>query len=262
MTSADVRSLKRRSPTPGARRAAGARLIASCAALALGAGVSAAELKFTTDDSLQIEGFQKWTGKCETGHQSAEMLLSVIGRGDLTEAVGTTKANSTMLRLDQGWTYVRVLCDGPEARGKPGDDEDAARDDEEEGVGPDKSTVAPGWVFVLLHKSGAGAEGTDFIAEMDGPDALYYADADNTTFVLLAVSCPTLADLDRMKDVKLAPGQFARIEPDAASANHHKVNGVSCCALNNGDTLANEAVPAGKQAFHAAALLEAAANGF
>lgn len=260
MIVAELCSLSRSSPLPGARRAASARAVIACASLAMSVGVSASELKFTTDDSLKIEGFQKSTGKCETGFQSAEMMLSVIGREDLSHAVGTTKASSTMLRLDQGWTFVRVLCDESEVRAEPGDD-DAAPEDAEN-VAPDSGPVVPGWVFLLIHKSGAGAEGTDFIAEMDGPDALYYADADNTTFVWLAVSCPTLADPDRTKDVKLSPGQFARIEPDSASANHQKVNGVSCCALTSGDVLANEPVPAGKQAFHAAALAEVAANGY
>lgn len=260
MTVADVRSLRHGSPLWGAWRAAGAHVIASCASLALCVGVSAAELKFTTDDSLQIEGFHKTTGMCETSDQSAEMLLSVIGRNDLSHAVGTTKDGSTMLRLDQGWTHVRVLCDESEVRAEPGD-EDAAPEDMEN-VAPDAGPVVPGWVFVLVHKSGAGAEGTDFIAEMDGPDALYYADANNTTFVWLAVSCPTLANPDHTRDIRLSPGQFARIEPDAASANHHKVNGVSCCTLTSGDVLADEAVPTGKQAFHAAALAEAAAHGY
>lgn len=255
-----ARSLRHSDPHTANLRRRFTRLIAPCAALALSGGAFGAELKFTTDDSLKIEGFQKATGKCPGNWQSAEMLLSVIGRGDLPDAVGTSKANSTMLRLDRGWAYVRVLCDGPEVRRDA--EEQAGSPEDLEDVAPDKGTVLPGWVFALAHKTGAGAEGTDFIAELDGDAAHFYADADNTSAVLLAVSCPALGQPDRTKDVQLSPGQFARVEPDAAKVDHHKVNGVSCCTLTSGDVLADAPVPAGKQAFHAAALAEAAANGF
>lgn len=238
-----------------------APLLLLCAALTPSARAFAGELTITTEDSLKLDGFQKSTQMCGGSTQSAEMLLSRVGRKELSEAIATTKSNSTMLRLDQGWAFVRVLCDGEDVREASPESETGGPEDVET-MEPEKESVVPGWVFILIRNNGAGAEGTDFIAELEGDITHFYSHEDNTSHVWLAIACPTLALPDRTKTLELLPDQYARVEPDATNNGHHLVNGVSCCILSDGHQLPAEPVPTGKRSFHSAAWGEVAANGY
>lgn len=245
MTIADVRPLSASQRRATAIRAVSPRLIGFGAALAMGAGVGASELTFTTEDSLKITGFNRETGECEEAWQSAEFLLSSVGM-PMRDATATTVQRDQALQLEQGWTYVQIECVEPP--------EEAPVDDG--GVG-----VVPYWVYLRVRDIGAGAEGTSFIAELEGKKIHFYSDSENSpgSFVLLSIPCPDSANA---KTVKLSPGQYALVESDDANPPNYSVNGVPCADLVHDSTLANLAVPPAKAAFHRQAKEEGDRHGF
>jgi len=151
-----------------------------------------------------------------------ETEVSVVGGGDLADRLPLAPGDSVTLFIDT--TVAGDLVNHVAVTGTPVDDQgdpypglDPVTDEDTAEVDEVAPALSVAKTVYRTHDDGAGCNGTDELAGLNGEDVTYcfaVTNAGDTPLVDVTFADPALGDLDETDLTVVGPGSLSRIDPD------------------------------------------------